>query len=671
MAELNYMMFGSSNKFFTEILDVVMYSRASTKKEEQILSIKDQTEANENFIKSIPNWTLVDKYIENKSGRKTKNRKEFNRLMNDARAGKFQLVILRDTSRFARNLKDTLVYIDELKQLNIGVYFIFENIYSLNTDDYQRLVLMALNAEQESNRKKDFTEMSINFRKAKKIPFLSAKTTGYTLIKTPKGQANTFKYNELSKLIAEIYFMYKGNPLDKPEGIENIPGVTQEWIDTIYSDKHCSYNPDRSKSLKEISKELNMLGVPTVFNSKYWHIPTISAILHKIVYTGYFMYNLTKYDDKQDKRKYKRDMDITISITEDGEIIDPYELLNRGDWLPIITLRDWLEIQNALRGNRLYEHPEDHPNAQGGKKPSSDIYVRRGQCGCCGAVFHKTQSRSNNKKLIKPPYLFKCEHSRKYKKTEKESDFTIQDGLYCDAKSFERVKLDYATIRVFDLMLGDLKEASKLAYKMIIENYVAQGVVKTEKKSVELAKEIAQVNKNISRAQQDLADGEIEYDDFKALSKILKDKKMTLEVQRAEALKAEGKDVPIKTDVFKNIEEALDRTLDINENLQEVDKDLISAFLIKLVASSTENCTKFTYFLDLTGEAYRYERVNFNCFDENYRDEYRLPENYNVFHSFTITKPEADEYAKTLNKRPFKSHVWNDIEVEIVIDYRP
>ena len=153
--------------FFDKQLRIVHYARASTKKMEQYFSIQDQVSANINFIENRPNWTLIDNYVEHKSGRKMNNRKQFLRLIKDAHENKFDLIIIRDTSRFARNLKDAINVIDELKVLGIGVYYILEGIYSLDERDYDRLVQMSLNAQRESDRKKEYTEMSIRFRKSK------------------------------------------------------------------------------------------------------------------------------------------------------------------------------------------------------------------------------------------------------------------------------------------------------------------------------------------------------------------------------------------------------------------------------------------------------------------------------------------------------------------------
>ena len=53
----------------------------------------------------------------------TKYRKEFNRMIEDAKAGQFDMIITKSISRFARNMLDCLKYVRMLKEKGVGVYF--------------------------------------------------------------------------------------------------------------------------------------------------------------------------------------------------------------------------------------------------------------------------------------------------------------------------------------------------------------------------------------------------------------------------------------------------------------------------------------------------------------------------------------------------------------------
>lgn len=671
--KISYADFSGGHTFFDEELEVVDYNRVSTKKEAQYFSLEDQIEANKNFISNRIKWKHIHSYVEMKSGRSIKKRKAFQELIQDAKAGRFNLIIVRDTSRFARNLKDTINTIDELTQIGVAVYFIFEDIYSLNPNDYDRLVLMSLNAQKESDRKQQYSLMSINFRKTNGVPILSGKTTGYKYVKREKGNPATYEYNEASHIVAELFYLIKGARLQRPADLDVLPNVDEEWMKTIYSDEYETPDIRKSYSYNEICDNFNKRGVKTTFNSAYWHTSTVSSIAHKVVYTGYFMYDLWDYDERQERYVAKTNIDLGISIRKDDEgneyIEDINGVLHQGDWCPIITLKDWLDVQEIIRSRRFYRGDEQHPGKGKGRKPSSDIYIRRMQCGNCGCRFHKQQSRSNNPNLKKKIYLYQCNHRSIYGKDEKKELYVYKGIAGCDTKTFERVKIDYATVRVFEYLFTELKESAKIAYKMMIDAYCEQGALLVERESDTVKKELEGVVSNIKAMEADLKNQKIDYNIFKDLYTELKSDEANLRYQYNQLRMKEKKEAPNKVDIFKKLDLALQKTLTIDEEMQEVDEELINAFLLKLVTKVTDDSFELTYFLDLTGEAYLKEDINLNCFDPNYRDTYDLPKNYEIFDSFVITKPEADEYASKLNKRAFKSHIWNDIKVDIVLGY--
>ena len=138
--------------------DVAVYARVSTKSLDQTSSIENQEKYYEDKVKKTENWDLQEIYSdEGKSGTSTKHRKEFNRMMSDARAGKFDMIICASVSRFARNVSDCIDYVSELRTMNpqkpVGVYFETENIFTLNKDADQTLGFHALLADWESGNK--------------------------------------------------------------------------------------------------------------------------------------------------------------------------------------------------------------------------------------------------------------------------------------------------------------------------------------------------------------------------------------------------------------------------------------------------------------------------------------------------------------------------------------
>lgn len=139
-------------------MDVAVYTRVSTMSLNQTSSIENQELYYTDKVNKKENWNLTEIYSdEGKSGTSTKKRDAFNKMMQDAREGKFNLILCASVSRFARNISDCLEYITELRLMHpekpIGVYFETENIYTLNKDADQTLGFHALLADWESGNK--------------------------------------------------------------------------------------------------------------------------------------------------------------------------------------------------------------------------------------------------------------------------------------------------------------------------------------------------------------------------------------------------------------------------------------------------------------------------------------------------------------------------------------
>lgn len=141
-----------------EKMNVAVYTRVSTMSLNQTSSIENQELYYTDKVNKKENWNLTEIYSdEGKSGTSTKKRDAFNKMMEDAREGKFNLILCASVSRFARNISDCLEYITELRLMHpekpIGVYFETENIYTLNKDADQTLSFHALLADWESGNK--------------------------------------------------------------------------------------------------------------------------------------------------------------------------------------------------------------------------------------------------------------------------------------------------------------------------------------------------------------------------------------------------------------------------------------------------------------------------------------------------------------------------------------
>lgn len=134
-------------------LRVAAYCRVSTDKDSQINSLESQRRFFTDYINRNEAWTLVEVYYdEGVSGTSTLHREGFNRMIDDVYAGKIDLIITKEVSRFARNTVITLDYTRKLKEQGAGVIFINDNINTLEPDGELRLTIMASMAQEESRK---------------------------------------------------------------------------------------------------------------------------------------------------------------------------------------------------------------------------------------------------------------------------------------------------------------------------------------------------------------------------------------------------------------------------------------------------------------------------------------------------------------------------------------
>ena len=135
-------------------MNIAAYCRVSTDKEDQLNSLEAQKAFFAEYTKRTGDH-LVRLYAdEGLSGTKIKNRKEFLRMMSDAEHGVFEMVVVKDISRFARNTVDLLQNIRKLKSLGIETQFLTANMTSMGNSEFVLTIFGALAQEESANTSK-------------------------------------------------------------------------------------------------------------------------------------------------------------------------------------------------------------------------------------------------------------------------------------------------------------------------------------------------------------------------------------------------------------------------------------------------------------------------------------------------------------------------------------
>jgi len=162
---------------------VAAYCRVSTAEEAQVGSFEMQVQHFQSVIDSNPRYELVRIYKdEGISGTSINKRKEFQEMIEDAQAGKIDLILTKSISRFGRNIVDILTTLRQLNSLNPPVAVNFESEGINTSDGKNNLVISILSAlaELESQQKSIAIKEGIRYRMQEGLYRFSVRNTiGY------------------------------------------------------------------------------------------------------------------------------------------------------------------------------------------------------------------------------------------------------------------------------------------------------------------------------------------------------------------------------------------------------------------------------------------------------------------------------------------------------------
>ena len=241
-------------------LRVAAYVRVSSASDDQLNSFAAQNRHYVELISSKENWSLVDIYAdEGITGTSADKRADFQRLLADCRRGLIDKILVKSISRFARNTKECLEAIRELKALGIGIYFEKENINTLEADSEILITMLGAFAQAESE------SISANVRWGKRQAMR-------------EGKAH-IQYNRL-------YAYEKGeddNPKIIPEQAEVVRSIYDQYL--------------TGASLRMIKERLEDAHIINVVGNSTWTITAIRSILTNENYCGDVLLQKTYVSD--------------------------------------------------------------------------------------------------------------------------------------------------------------------------------------------------------------------------------------------------------------------------------------------------------------------------------------------------------------------------------------
>jgi len=232
----------------TSVRKVAIYVRVSTDNAQQTSSFEIQKKYYSDFVARHPGWILVEIYAdEGISGTSLKKRDAFNRMIEDCKNGKIDLIITKNMSRWSRNILDGIGCVRELEALNppVGVFFENEGIYSLDPEKAMMLSMHSTMAEQESRTKSTSMNSSVEMRFSHAI-FLTPPLLGYD----NDEEGNLIVNQEEARTVRLIFFMYLYGhsteriaetlmALGRPTKLKNTKWSSSTVLGILRNERHC------------------------------------------------------------------------------------------------------------------------------------------------------------------------------------------------------------------------------------------------------------------------------------------------------------------------------------------------------------------------------------------------------------------------------------------------
>ena len=276
---------------------VAVYARVSTEHEAQINALENQLEWYKIECSRHSDWEIVEVYVDQGiTGTQAQKRPEFLRMMEDAQKGKFDLIITREVSRFARNTVDTLSYTRELKARGVDVFFINDGINTATNDGELRLTIMSSMAQDESRKISERVKAGQKISREKHVLYGSGNILGYR--------------------------RENGTYVPDPDQAETVRLIFQ-----MYS--------TGENGLVKIVNELYRLGRLDAGGHVSWDASKVNRVLHNATYKGCICYNKSHSDGYLTQKRVK-------NLDESSYIYV------KGDFEPLVSEEMWDRCQQIL-----------------------------------------------------------------------------------------------------------------------------------------------------------------------------------------------------------------------------------------------------------------------------------------------------------------------------------
>lgn len=517
---------------------IVFYGRVSTEHEAQLSALENQMQWYDDQLKYHPNWTLVNRYIdEGITGTQARKRPAFLQMLEDARQRKFDLIVTREVCRFARNTVDTLTTTRALKNIGVEVYFVEDNIWTMDGDGELRLAIMATLAQEESRKVSERVKAGQHVSREKGTLYGNGNILGYDRI------GDTYVINpEQAETVRMIYDMYLYDEL----------------------------------GTGKIAQRLTKLGRLNASGLNKWSHGVVSRILNNQTYMGVMAYGKSFSNNYlEQKRVNNFDKSSYLCV--------------KGNFPAIVSEDEWYRVQ-AIKSSRVKQ--SFNPSAKvpiHGAKENHDLWGSKMQCSC-GCSFRKNRWHKNANSPT--TYGYQCYNILNNGSGKQRRDAGADDTGYCDQPMIADWKLELMGKAVLKQVFGEQKDLIQYTCDLLRR---CQRTAKPKENSLHsLAARMEKVKAKKEMLLDMRTEGEITKEEFLSQRQKLDGE---LQALTAEYESLSQTDTNEQTEPeWGKIQSALEEILDLSQ--PKPSHDLIRKFVSKIVPDGKNN---FRWYLNLDG----------------------------------------------------------------------
>lgn len=456
---------------------VVIYARVSTEHEAQISALENQVQYYDELIGRHPEWELVERYIdEGITGTSINKREGFLRMMQDAKDRRFDLIVSREVSRFARNTVDTLQQTRILKTYGVEVWFTEDNIWTLNDEDGElRLSIMATLAQNESKK------ISQRVKAGQMISFKNG---------VLYGNGNILGYDRVD-----------GNLVINKEQAETVKRIFELYLE--------------GNGVRRIQDIMEQEGRKTASGLSRWQAGNINRVLSNSFYCGRIEY----------RKQYVPDYLTQKKINNHGEIEKIYV---KGSHEAIITPEVFDEAQR-LKEKRSTVKKDEHGNIiRKGQSPCKNVWAAKCRCTCGHAMNRRLAHKS---KTGDTSFIFQCYGQLRTGTPAMRLKRGLDIEGICDNTTFMQWRLDIMADFIFKKLVTNRQAIYDEAIAMagdLLEVRMTDGLSDKDKVENNI-KQIDKLKKQIAVLVDMCTEGDISREVFRQKKQKLEDQIINLE----------------------------------------------------------------------------------------------------------------------------------------------